>query len=513
MKKLSYILCILVVLLSLTACIQTNSVNKFLVLQESINGLEYTEETKVYYYDNINTLKDLDNTVLDKYDDDYFKNDSLVIITLKDNNKNEYHFLSMSNGPIVIDRYLNKTGELIEWTFILEIKNKVPNGENLVVEFKNTLEEISHLHTFTETVIEPTCQKQGYTHYECYCRYNYNDNYTDLVDCQIENGECIWCGEKNSNIDYNAFIFQYTKNYFNDYYTKIISTYKEFYSILKDEYKEMKSIKNTFNEEFFIDNSLVVISDKYDDHVYNFTITELVKENGKLMIDFYMLEDPGTTNVVFSMMFGVKKSDIDNIEDVEYSINKYEYSYIVYPDIISGCEIYNEYQIVINNRNYDLNNYLDIYNVEGFIDLDTLKVYKDKINVNKETHLERYNNKVEDHILSIYLFKNNDFEFWGHSYLGHNLTDYELVIDDKGNFVIEENGLTYVFENDGTAHDESKHYPLISLSGSYNLFNNDYQEVIRKLNILFGSSNYFNNTLSIEVEDGSFKINFYYDNN
>ena len=111
------------------------------------------------------------------------------------------------------------------------------------------------------------------------------------------------------------------------------------------------------------------------------------------------------------------------------------------------------------------------------------------------------------------LFKNNDFEFWGYSYLGHNLTDYELVIDDEGNFVIQENGLTYVFENDGTAHDESKHYPLISLSGNYNLFNNDYQEVIRKLNILFGSSNYSNNTLSIEVEDGSFKINFYYENN
>lgn len=513
MKKISYILSIIVLLLGISSCIKTNSVNKFTVLQESIKGLEYSKEAKVYYYETLDSLTGLDSSVLDKYDDAYFKNDSLVIITLKDNITNEYQFLSMSNGPIVINRYLNETGKLIEWTFILEIKDKVPNGEKLIVEFKDFLEEISHLHTFTETIYEPTCQSKGYTHYECYCGNNYNDHYIDVVDCQYENEECIWCSKEYDNISYNAFIYQYTKNYFDDYYTKIVSTYEEFYSILKDEYKELKSIKNTFNEEFFIDNALVVISGKYDDHVYNFTITELIKENGKLKVDFYMYEEKGTTNVVYSMMIGVKKSDIEAIEDIEYTINKYEYSYIIYPDMISGCMVYNEYQIVINKRNYNIKYYLDFYDVEAFIDLDTLKVYKDTINVNKETHLERYNNKVEDYKLSSYLYSKNNFEFWGHSYLGHNLTNYELVIDENGNIVIEENDITYVFENDGTAHNETKHYPLISLSASYNLFNDEYQEVIRKLNILFGSSNYSNDTLCIEVEDGSFKINFYYENN
>ena len=35
------------------------------------------------------------------------------------------------------------------------------------------------LHNYTTTVIEPTCEEQGYTLYTCDCNYSYKDKYVD----------------------------------------------------------------------------------------------------------------------------------------------------------------------------------------------------------------------------------------------------------------------------------------------------------------------------------------------
>ncbi len=54
-----------------------------------------------------------------------------------------------------------------------------------------------HEHSYTSTVVEPTCTEQGYTEYKCACNHSYKDDYKNALDHldEIADNECDLCGE------------------------------------------------------------------------------------------------------------------------------------------------------------------------------------------------------------------------------------------------------------------------------------------------------------------------------
>lgn len=49
-------------------------------------------------------------------------------------------------------------------------------------------------HAFADTVIAPTCDKQGYTLHTCTCGYSYKDNIAPATGHKMKNGVCEVCG-------------------------------------------------------------------------------------------------------------------------------------------------------------------------------------------------------------------------------------------------------------------------------------------------------------------------------
>ncbi|MCM1350393.1 MAG: leucine-rich repeat protein [Prevotella sp.] len=53
-----------------------------------------------------------------------------------------------------------------------------------------------HKHDYKLSVVEATCTEQGYTLHTCSCGESYKDNYTEKVDHHYQNGSCIYCGKE-----------------------------------------------------------------------------------------------------------------------------------------------------------------------------------------------------------------------------------------------------------------------------------------------------------------------------
>ena len=121
MKKIFYMISLIMMCLLLNACTIGHGINKFEALQLTIENLEYRDQAKLNYFDEIKDLGILDNDMFAKYDKTYFKEHSLIIITLKDNKDNVFNERGIKNGTIAIDRQLSKDSELTNWTLILEI--------------------------------------------------------------------------------------------------------------------------------------------------------------------------------------------------------------------------------------------------------------------------------------------------------------------------------------------------------------------------------------------------------
>ena len=49
-------------------------------------------------------------------------------------------------------------------------------------------------HSYTPTVVPPTCTEQGYTEHKCACGDSYKDTYVDATGHSYENGSCTECG-------------------------------------------------------------------------------------------------------------------------------------------------------------------------------------------------------------------------------------------------------------------------------------------------------------------------------
>ena len=51
----------------------------------------------------------------------------------------------------------------------------------------------SHTHSYTSSVVEPTCSEKGYTKYVCSCGDSYSENFVDEV-AHKGSTKCQWCG-------------------------------------------------------------------------------------------------------------------------------------------------------------------------------------------------------------------------------------------------------------------------------------------------------------------------------
>ena len=89
--------------------------------------------------------------------------------------------------------------------------------------YKDTNEQQEHEHSYTTTVIPPTCTEQGYTLHTCACGDSYRDNYVAALGHNFVNGICTRCGIKEGTCDGGAdcpsrkFIDVNTKEWYHPY--------------------------------------------------------------------------------------------------------------------------------------------------------------------------------------------------------------------------------------------------------------------------------------------------------
>ena len=196
MKKVFNLLSIFLLCFIICSCTTGYGVKHFDAMNKKIDSLEYTKDAKLNYYDDFSKLTQLNNDVFNKYDKIYFKESSLILITLEDNEDIEYTLEGIENGVIAINRNVNIESQMTNWTLLLEVDGKIPDINNFYIHFNTQEKQVGHTHNYQATIITPTCLEQGYTEYVCDCKESYKDNYTDIVECEYENNKCIWCGHE-----------------------------------------------------------------------------------------------------------------------------------------------------------------------------------------------------------------------------------------------------------------------------------------------------------------------------
>jgi len=195
MKKLNVFL-MFVMLIMLVGCDRGYTVTYFEALDLSIDGLSYNEDPTINYFGSLDELKKLNCDAFEKYNDEFFKNNSLVLVSFKDYEKNAYASPSIFNGSMGFYRYVAIEKEMIDRILLLEIMGKASDIEGYYFHFNDEILQTEHVHNYVYTIVEPTCLSEGYKLYECICKDTYKDEYTEKVECKYENGECIWCKSK-----------------------------------------------------------------------------------------------------------------------------------------------------------------------------------------------------------------------------------------------------------------------------------------------------------------------------
>ena len=66
---------------------------------------------------------------------------------------------------------------------------------------------VTHEHSYTSAVTEPTCTEKGYTTHTCACGDSYKDSYVNALGHNFKNGACTRCGEKDPDYEPTAYPF------------------------------------------------------------------------------------------------------------------------------------------------------------------------------------------------------------------------------------------------------------------------------------------------------------------
>ena len=90
-------------------------------------------------------------------------------------------------GETYKDNFVEAKGHNFgEWTVLKE-----PTEEETVLKERvcecgeketEEIEKLTHVHNYTEKVVEATCKEEGYTEYTCECGDTYKDNYVEKID-------------------------------------------------------------------------------------------------------------------------------------------------------------------------------------------------------------------------------------------------------------------------------------------------------------------------------------------
>ena len=140
-----------------------------------------------------------------------------------------------------------------------------------------TIPSIAHKHSYTATVINPTCTEQGYTLHTCSCGDSYKDTYKNKLSHSFVNGNCSVCGAvdaKNEFITAVDSLGNLSGEALYDGICKALGIYEDLSDESKaevaDKYGELKEIVNTYNNDASATNSYADLISK---RVIGITVT------------------------------------------------------------------------------------------------------------------------------------------------------------------------------------------------------------------------------------------------
>ena len=102
-------------------------------------------------------------------------------------------YSAFSSCENLTDVYFGGSEE--QWNQI-DIQLENYNLTNATIHYNSA---VTHEHSYTSAVTEPTCTAQGYTTHTCTCGDSYVDSYTNALGHSYKNGACTRCGAKNPN--------------------------------------------------------------------------------------------------------------------------------------------------------------------------------------------------------------------------------------------------------------------------------------------------------------------------
>ena len=240
-----------------------------------------------------------------------------------------------------------------------------------------------------------------------------------------------------------------------------------------------KDFENGENEFKDIDKGYIVETNVELEYQGSFYIVE--KNNEKYLF-FVVLTD----DLRYEIVKGYYLSDYATLKFTSYS---------------GGCLIFQDQKKVKIGTTFDLNLLSDNLFTSSFIDLKTLKVYTDYINVTENLDLIAYNNGVYDDYIIDYIFDNEDFVFSTKYYLIDEFKDYKYQVDAE-KVIIVVNEVTYTFSK---CLSLNQYYFLEEIKCNRNLFN-DYHKAKNTLDILYGDTTYDSRYIDVELFNNNFII-------
>lgn len=446
MKKVFNLLSIFLLCFIISSCTTGYGVKHFDAMNKKIDSLEYTKDAKLNYYDDFSKLTQLNNDVFNKYDKIYFKESSLILITLEDNEDIEYTLEGIKNGVIAINRNVNIESQMTNWTLLLEVDGKIPDINNFYIHFNTQEKQVGHTHNYQATIITPTCLKQGYTEYVCDCKESYKDNYTDIVECEYENNKCIWCGHEKPDwlMDnyYTGIQIATTYSFIEEYYHDVIEIKNKHLYILKENYGEFTSTQST--DELF-DKSTLKIKEGFEEiiskiqNVKDIFVIERDEKNVSRI--FYLVP---LNKDIYLVTIGHSKINQSVTTNVMFLDDNMVHLHFYEED--NSCTVDEVYKYVERNKDYIIDFDDMAFFTDTFINLETLSIYKKTIFADKHMNLVPYS--YEDGVFYTfivrYIFEHGNFHFKNQYVTQDEIEQYENAVHEENKVTLEIDGIKYI---------------------------------------------------------------------
>ena len=139
-RKYLFTMVVVLILLCFTGCYIRHTVGYYETLQVKMDSFEYNNEAKFYYYDNAKDLEKLDAKTFGKYNEEFFRKKSLIVVTFLRGVNTEYKKIYFFGSTITIEGYFNEDEPQVSWTLNLEIDDKIQDIDMYRVEINDYIE-------------------------------------------------------------------------------------------------------------------------------------------------------------------------------------------------------------------------------------------------------------------------------------------------------------------------------------------------------------------------------------